>query len=147
MLTDPAARKWVYIGNQVVGVVLLILAALGVVTEATSAQVENLVGGVVMLLVGELARRNINVPRPATISADGVQVITEALAPYAAPTANITGTPGNLELRIGVPASTDSGAVTSGEKLDKVVREELARQGIPADDTRIEHERFRLFGR
>lgn len=82
MFTNPTARKWIYVANAVIGAALVVLVAAGVIDEGTSAQVTAAIGGVLALLTGELARRNVG-PRPATISADGVQVITTALAEHA----------------------------------------------------------------
>lgn len=77
MISNPNARKWVYIGNQAIGLVLLILSALSIIDEGTAANIEGAVGSVVMLLVGELARRNIS-PAPAVIGPDGVARFTDA---------------------------------------------------------------------
>ncbi|MFC7450559.1 hypothetical protein [Rhodococcus daqingensis] len=82
MITNENARKWIYIAQTVLGTVLLVLVGLQVIDQDTSTAVAQAIGGVVLMLTGELARRNVG-PRPATISPDGVQVITDALAEHA----------------------------------------------------------------
>ncbi|ORL03409.1 hypothetical protein A6F55_09320 [Prescottella equi] len=89
MLNNPNTRKWVYVAQVVLGAALVVLVATGIVDQATSDQITTSldrivagIGGLALLGGGELARRNLS-PKPATISADGVQVITNALDAYA----------------------------------------------------------------
>lgn len=86
MLTNPNTRKWVYVAQVVLGAVLVVLVATGLVDQAVSDQITSSldrivagIGGLALLGGGELARRNLS-PKPATITADGVQVIADALA-------------------------------------------------------------------
>ncbi|WP_458681959.1 hypothetical protein [Prescottella equi] len=88
MLNNPNTRKWVYVAQTVLGAALVVLVATGLVDQAVSDQITSSVdrivagiGGLALLGGGELARRNLS-PKPATISADGVQVITDALAAH-----------------------------------------------------------------
>lgn len=91
---------WVYIGQTGIGLALMILVALRVIDQSVSDQIVASIAGLVMMLTGELARRNTG-PRPAPIGADGVQRITDALHAYAS-----TAVPAVLDTA--VPASTDA---------------------------------------
>lgn len=83
MITSPTARKWIYVVNPVVGAVLLVLVTAGVIDPGTSANIATAVASLLAVATGGLAASNIS-PRPAQISRDGVQVITDALDAYAA---------------------------------------------------------------
>lgn len=93
MLSNPNVRKWVYVGQVVLGAVLVVLVAFGIIDQATSDSITDsldkiIVGlsGLTFMGVGALARRNLS-PRPATIGADGVALITDALDAHAKATA------------------------------------------------------------
>lgn len=81
MIANQKARMWVYIGQTGIGLVLMVLVALRVIDQSVSDQIVAASAGLVMMLTGELARRNIG-PKPAVIGADGVQRISDALDAY-----------------------------------------------------------------
>lgn len=127
-------RKWVY---GLIAPVSALVLALGWAEESV-------VAAVVGLLVPALGFTLASAKTPTVVDGAIVSVTDVEMLPEGAlPTASITGEPGNLEMRIGVPTRP----TISDEKVNQIVRDELARQGIPADDERIELERFRLFGR
>lgn len=82
-------RKWIYVGQVVLAAILVVLVAFGIIDQTTSDSITEsldkiIVGlsGLAFMGVGELARRHTS-PRPAVIDADGVAVITDALAAHA----------------------------------------------------------------
>jgi hypothetical protein len=81
MISNPKVRKWLYVIGPAVSTVLLILVTLGVIDEGLSASIANAVSSLLFLATGGVAVSNLS-PKPATITADGVAVITDALAAY-----------------------------------------------------------------
>ncbi|MBH0121571.1 hypothetical protein I0Q12_19470, partial [Rhodococcus sp. CX] len=62
-----------------------ILVTLGVIDEGMSASIANAIASILVIATGGVAVSNLS-PKPATITADGIAVITDALAAYAATT-------------------------------------------------------------
>lgn len=84
MFSDPNVRKWAYVAQSVIGAVLLVLVASGVVSQELGASIGTAITsvlGVVLLGGGELARRHVN--QAPSIAPDDVQVIADALAKHA----------------------------------------------------------------
>lgn len=81
MFSNPTVRKWMYVVNPLVSTTLLILVTLGVIDEGMSASIANAVASLLFVATGGVAVSNLS-PKPATITADGVAVITDALAAY-----------------------------------------------------------------
>lgn len=101
MITNPRARQWIYIAQSALGLVLLVVVALGAMDQDTSTQVEMGVGAVVLMLTGELARRNV-APAPKIDTSR----IVDALAEQAQRTAATVGSSvdearRDLEARLG----------------------------------------------
>ncbi|MDV2474184.1 hypothetical protein F8M49_00035 [Rhodococcus zopfii] len=83
MISNPTVRKWMYVINPTASTILLILVTFGVIDEGTSASIANAIASILFIATGGVAVSNLST-RPAKISTDGVAVITDALAAYAA---------------------------------------------------------------
>lgn len=82
MISNPTIRQALYAVQMILGGVVVLLAIFGVLDQDTAGQIVTAIGGLVALAAGGVASSNVN-PKPATITSDGVAVITDALEAYA----------------------------------------------------------------
>lgn len=79
MITNPKIRDWIYIAQMALGLVLLIVVAVGVIDQDTSIKVEMAVGSIVLMLTGQLARSNISSKTEKITTHDVAAMIGNAL--------------------------------------------------------------------
>ncbi|MDH6279550.1 hypothetical protein [Prescottella agglutinans] len=99
MISNPKVRKWLYVVGPTVSTVLLMLVTAGVIDEGLSASIANAVSSLIFLATGGVAVSNLS-PKSATITADGVAVITDALDAYSARAQPVIG---STEMQVQVP--------------------------------------------